>query len=148
SGLAVMPLLVDDGVIWKEADAGFSMFNWGRLFFYDLRTAEVSPVSMRPQEYVNYPSAGLRFVAAWGSDAFSFAVYDVDRETSRVIAQYDHETNQSVFRPHVEGNLLVWLYTTVGDTTDPGRTELRYAYLPGAGDDKLMPQRTAGEGER
>jgi hypothetical protein len=148
SGLAVMPLLVDDGVIWKEADAGFSMFNWGRLFFYDLRTAEVSPVSMRPQEYVNYPSAGLRFVAAWGSDAFSFAVYDVDRETSRVIARYDHETNQSVFRPHVEGNLLVWLYTTVGDTTDPGRTELRYAYLPGAGDDRLMPQRTAGEGER
>lgn len=136
SGRAVMPLLVDDGVVWKEADPGFSMFNWGRLFFYNLYTGEVSPVSMSPQDYVNYPSAGMRFVAAWGSDAFSFAVYDVDLETSRLIAQYEHETNQSVFRPHVAGDLLVWMYTTAGDTPAPGRAELRYAFLPGAGTDR------------
>lgn len=136
SGLAVMPLLVDDGVVWKEADPGFSMFNWGRLFFYNLYSGEVSPVSMSPQEYVNYPSAGLRFVAAGGSNAFAFAIYDLDLETSRVIARYDHETNQSVFRPHVAGDLLVWLYTTVGDSPIPGETEIRYAFLPGAGTDR------------
>ena len=136
SGGAVMPLLVDDGVVWKEADRGFSMFNWGRLYFYDLRSEEVSRISTSPQQYVNYPSAGLRFLAAWGSDAFSFAVYDVDLEVSRVIARYDPTTHQSVFRPHVAGDLLVWLYTTVGDTPVPGHTELRYAFLPGAGTDR------------
>jgi hypothetical protein len=136
SGRAVMPLLVDDGVVWKEADPGFSMFNWGRLFFYDLLSGEVSRISTSPQEYVNYPSAGLRFLAAWGSDAFSFAAYDLDLEVSRGIARYDPTTHQSVFRPHVAGDLLVWLYTTVGDTAAPGRTELRYAFLPGAGTER------------
>jgi hypothetical protein len=136
SGRAAMPLLVDDGVVWKEADAGFSMFNWGRLFFYDLRSGDVSRISMSPQEYVNYPSAGLRFLAAWGSNAFSFAVHDLDLEVSRRVARYDPATHQSVFRPHVAGDLLVWLYTTVGDTTVAGDTELRYAYLPGAGTDR------------
>ncbi|MGZ8482114.1 MAG: hypothetical protein ACXWWO_06635, partial [Candidatus Limnocylindria bacterium] len=136
SGRAVMPLLVDDGVVWKEADPGFSMFNWGRLFFYDLMSGEVSRISTSPQEYVNYPSAGLRFLAAWGSDAFSFAVYDLDLELSRGLARYDPTTHQSVFRPHVAGNLLVWLYTTVGDNRDAGHTEVRYAFLPGAGTDR------------
>jgi hypothetical protein len=133
SGRAVMPLLVDGGVVWKEADPGFSMFNWGRLFVHDLASGRVSPISTSPQEYVNYPSAGTRFLAAWGSDAFSFAVYDLDRGVSRGIARYDPTTNQSVFRPHVAGDLLVWLYTTVGDTPVAGETELRYAFLPGAG---------------
>lgn len=136
SGLAVMPLLVDDGMIWKEADPGFSMFNWGRLFFYNLYTGEVSRASTAPQDYVNSPSAGERFVAAQGSDAFTFALHDLDLETSRVIARYDHTTNQSVFRPHVAGALLVWLYSTVSDSPIPGHKELRYAFLPGAGTDR------------
>lgn len=136
SGLATMPLLVDDGVVWKEADRGFSMFNWGRLFFYDLRTGEVSPLSMRPQEYVNSPSAGLRFVAAWGADAFVFTIHDLDLGRSRFVARYDPETNQSVLRAHIAGDLLVWLYTTVSDSPIPGHTEVRYAFLPGAGTDR------------
>lgn len=136
SGLATMPLLVDGGVVWKEADRGFSMFNWGRLYFYDLVTGDVSPLSMRPQEYVNYPSAGLRFVAAWGSDAFTFTIHDLDLGMSRFVARYDQETHRSVLRPHVAGNLLAWLYTTVDDSATPGRTEIRYAFLPGAGTDR------------
>ena len=32
SDLATMPILVGDTVIWKEADPGFSMFNWGKLW--------------------------------------------------------------------------------------------------------------------
>ena len=136
TGLATMPLLVDDGVVWKEADPGFSMFNWGRLFIHDLLTGEVTPLSMRPQEYVNYPSAGLRFVAAWSADAFTFTVHDLDLEVSRLLARYDHETNQSVPIAHVSGDLLVWLYTTVDDSPIPGSSEIRYAFLPGAGTDR------------
>lgn len=136
SGLATMPLLVDDGVVWKEADPGFSMFNWGRLSFYDLHSGQVSRASTAPQEYVNYPSAGYRFVAAWGADAFTLTIHDLDLEMSRFVARYPAETHQSVFRPHVAGDLLVWLYTTVGDTTVPGEAEIRYAFLPGAGTDR------------
>lgn len=136
SGLATMPLLVDDGVVWKEADRGFSMFNWGRLRFYDLHTGEVSPLSMAPQAYVNNPSAGYRFVAARGADAFTFTVHDLDLEISRLVARYDLETNESVLRAYVAGNLLVWLYTTVGDSPIPGQSEIRYAFLPGAGTDR------------
>ena len=136
SGLAVMPLLVDDGVVWKEADPGFSMFNWGRLFFYNLRSGEVSRLSMAPQDYVNDPSAGYRFVAAQGSDSFTFTIHDLDLEMSRFLARYEPETHQGVFRPHIAGDLLVWLYSTVGDTPVPGHTEIRYAFLPGAGTDR------------
>ncbi len=142
SGRATMPLLVDDGVVWKEADRGFSMFNWGRLYFHDLRAGETSALSMAPQDYVNHPSAGLRFVAGWGADAFTFTVHDLDRGESRVVAQYDPATRQSVFRPHIAGSLLVWLYTTVsdsppGDVAVPEVTEIRYAFVPGAGEDRL-----------
>ena len=136
SGLATMPLLVNDGVVWKEADRGFSMFNWGRLFLHDIFTGETSLLSMSSQEYVNYPSAGLRFVAAWGADAFTFTVYDLDLEMSRFVARYDHKTNQSVPQAHVAGDLLVWLYTTVDDSPIPGHSELRYTFLPGAGTDR------------
>lgn len=136
SGRATMPIFVDDGVVWKEADPGFNMFNWGRLFEYRLDTGEVTPLSMQPQEYVNYPSAGLRFVAAWGADAFKFAVHDLDLHISRRIATYEPETGGSVLRPHVSGDLLVWLYS---ETDDMGRGppgEIRYAFLPGAGTDR------------
>lgn len=136
SGLATMPLLVDDGVVWKETDPGFSMFNWGRLIWFDLRSGEAAPLSTRPQEYVNYPSAGLRFVAAWGADAFTFTIHDLDLEMSRFLERYEPETHQSVLRPHVAGDLLVWLYTTQGGPPDGAPTHLRYALLPGAGTDR------------
>lgn len=141
SGRATMPLLVDGGVVWKEADPGFSMFNWGRLYFYDLQSGEVSPISMRPQEYVNYPSAGYRFVAGWGADAFTFTIHDLELDVSRVVTRYQPETHQSVFRAHVAGSLLAWVYTTVtdappGDAPTPDVTEIRYAFLPSAGTDR------------
>jgi hypothetical protein len=136
SGLATMPLLVNDGVVWKEAERGFSMFNWGRLYFHDLHTGDVSPVSMHPQNDVNYPSAGLRFVAAWSADAFTFTVHDLELKTSRLVERLDPETNASVPRAHVSGDLLVWVHTTVDDSPIPGRSELRYAFLPGAGTER------------
>ncbi len=136
SGLATMPLLVNDGVVWKEAERGFSMFNWGRLYFHDLHTGDVSSVSMHPQEDVNYPSAGLRFVAAWSADAYTFTVHDLELTTSRLVERHDPGTNASVPRAHVSGDLLVWVHTTVDDAPIPGRSELRYAFLPGAGTDR------------
>ena len=141
SGRATMPLLVDDGVVWKEADRGFSMFNWGRLYLYDLPSGEVAPLSMHPQEYVNYPSAGYRFVAAWGADAFTFTIHDLDVGMSRWVARYDDGPSAGTPRPsvpraHVAGDLLVWLYSTVDDSAVRGRSELRYAFLPGAGTDR------------
>ena len=43
SDLATMPILVEDTVIWKEADPGFSMFNWGKLWESERRRAGPAP---------------------------------------------------------------------------------------------------------
>lgn len=131
SGRATMPVISDETVLWKEADPGFNMFNWGRMFRYDLETAEVSPVSIWPQEYVNYPSAGGRFVAWWGADAFQFGVYDIVRDEARLLESYPDGSELNVLRPHVAGDLLVWLY--VDSSAPDAYSELRYAFLPNAG---------------
>lgn len=128
SGRATMPLATPHAVLWKEADAGFNMFNWGKMFRYDLATGEVSTLSTWPQEYVNYPSVGSRFVAWWGADAFTFSVYDLVRDRARLIAKYSAESQANVLRPHVWGDLLVWMYVeTPGLET---YSELRWANLP------------------
>jgi hypothetical protein len=137
SGLATMPLLVDGAVVWKEAERGFSMFNWGRLYRYDFATGDVTPVSTWPQEHVNYPSAGDRFIAYVGADAFAFSVADMELGRSRYLERYEPDTQQSIFSAHVAGDLLVWLYTPGGGGSaedEPALPEIRYAFLPGARD--------------
>ena len=135
SGRATMPLIVGDSVVWKEADAGMNMFDWGRMYRYDLRTGTVERIGITPQERVNYPSAGTRFIAWWGRDAFRFGVYDLERGQARRIASYTVESQDNVLRPHVAGDLLVWLF--VDGATPELRSELRWAYLPAAGSDRL-----------
>lgn len=134
SGRATMPLVTSAAVVWKEADPGFNMFNWGRMFRYDIESGEVAPLSIWPQEYVNYPSAGTRFVAWWGADAFKFGVYDLVRDQIRLIESYSEESQANVLRPHVAGDLVVWLYVE----TPPAGTysELRFSFLPNAGADR------------
>ncbi len=111
SGRATMPiLLINRGVVWKEADPGFSMFNWGTMFHYDEETGEVTRLPTRPQEYVNYPSAGARFISWWGADTRAFGVYDRDLDTTRLIDRWPAATNISVLRPHSSWELLVWLH--------------------------------------
>jgi hypothetical protein len=129
SGRATMPLSVDGAVLWKEADPGFNMFNWGRMFRHDIASGETMPLGTWPQDYVNYPSAGARFVAWWGADSFQFGVYDLRDGHPRLIERYAEATQESVVRPHVAGDLLVWLYV---DTDAPGGSygEIRYAFLP------------------
>jgi hypothetical protein len=128
SGRATMPVVVDDAVLWKEADPGFSMFNWGRMFRYDLSTHTAERLSTAPQGYVNYPSAGGRFVAWWGADSFRLNVYDLVRDEPRLVAVNSTASQESEFRPHLAGDLLVWRHVDVLDADDPG--ELRYAFLP------------------
>lgn len=135
SGRATMPVLVNDGVIWKETDPGFNMFNWGALVYRSTLTDELRPIRSGLQEEVNYPSAGERFVTAWGYDPTVLAVYDVDLERWRLIDRFDLESGRSVARSHIGGSLLVWLETADGEESHPGR--LRYAFLPGAGTDRI-----------
>ena len=132
SGRATMPVLVPDAVLWKEADAGFNMFNWGRMFRFDLETNAVSRVGTSPQEYVNYPSGGSRFVAWRGANSFALGVYDHLLGENRLIERTGSGRETSLLRPHLAWDLLVWM-RVVG--SGPGDVaELRYAFLPDAGD--------------
>ena len=135
SGNATMPILLDDGVVWKEPDRGFAMFNWGKLFRYSFEDEAVSTLRTGPQEYVNYPSGGNRFVAAWGADAFDFAVHDLERGASRLIATYDNGVD-SIRRPHVAGDLLVWLHSRDDEQGTGPPSPIEYAWLPEAGADR------------
>ena len=128
SDLATMPIIVDDLVLWKEADRGFSMFSWGRMVRYEIGGPGPSALDTRPHDDVNYPSAGRRFVAWWAADAFEFVVYDMLEGRPRVIQSYTGASSTNVLRPHVSGDLVVWLHV-VGE--GPGSyAELRYAFLP------------------
>lgn len=128
SGRATMPLMVTGAVLWKEADPGFNMFNWGRMYRFDLATEAITRVDSSPQEYVNYPSAGGRFVAWRGADSFALGVYDHLLDEARVIERSGNDT--SLLRPHLAWDLLVWM-RVVGSGSD-NRAELRYAFLPDA----------------
>lgn len=130
SGLATMPLLVPGAVLWKEADPGFNMFNWGRMYRYDLEAGAVTSVDTSPQEFVNYPSAGSRFVAWRGADSFSLGVYDHLLNEARVIERSGNDV--SLLRPHLAWDLMVWM-RVVGSGAN-NRAELRYAFLPGSGE--------------
>jgi hypothetical protein len=131
SGRATMPVFAGEAVVWKEADPGFSMLNWGRLFRHDLASAAVGPVSTRPVDYVNYPSAGNRYLAWWAADASTFAVYDHGRGHPTLVERHAEATHGNVLRPHVEGDLIVWLHTDEL-RPDGGSRELRWAWLPSA----------------
>ena len=130
SGRATMPLLVPGAVLWKEADPGFNMFNWGRMYRYDLGAEQVTSVDTSPQDYVNYPSAGSRFVAWHGADSFVLGVHDHLLDEARVIERSGNDI--SLLRPHLAWDLLVWM-RVVGSGPD-NRAELRYAFLPGSGE--------------
>jgi len=135
SGNATMPVLTGGGVVWKEPDAGFAMFNWGRLYRYAFESETVSTVRIGPQEYVNYPSGGGRFVAMWGADSSTFAVHDLERGASRTIARYDNGVD-SIMRPHLAGDLLVWLPAQTDGLGNGAPSPLEYAWLPEPGGDR------------
>ena len=128
SDLATMPILSGATVIWKEADPGFSMFNWGRLWRTEIGGPGPTRLDTAPLDYVNYPSVGSRFLAWWSADAFIFGVYDLLEDRPRVIEAYTSVSGANVLRPHLAWDLLVWLYVE-GEGPD-SHAELRYAFLP------------------
>lgn len=132
SGLATMPVVVEGAVMWKEADEGFSMFNWGKMHRFDLRTERVSRLLTRHQTYVNYPSGGSRFVAYSPADSFRLSIYDLVRDEARLVATNAIASQESEHDVHLAGDLLVWRHLTAlgGDV----ESELRYAFLPGVRD--------------
>ena len=132
SGRATMPVVIDDGVLWKEAEEGFSMFNWGRMFRYDPADDSIQLLSTLPQQWVNYPSAGHRYAAWWGADGFQLAVYDLLNEDELLLARHSIASQENELRPHVAGDLLVWLH--VEPEGRDTRSELRYTFLPGPRD--------------
>ncbi|MGH2358635.1 MAG: hypothetical protein ACRDGJ_11625 [Candidatus Limnocylindria bacterium] len=137
SGRATMPVLLDDAVIWKETPPGFNMFSWGSLRIHSLTTGETRGLSMLPQPDVNYPSAGNRFVAAWGSDSFAFAIHDLERAASRHLLRYALPGPDGIFRPHVAGDMVIALHSTVNpDGTQIKPLEIWWAWLPKAGEDR------------
>lgn len=129
SGMATMPVFAGEAVVWKEADPGFNMLNWGKLFRYDLADATVRQLGTRPVDYLNYPSAGNRYIAWSAAQASTFVVYDHWRGHPSLVQRFTAESYGNVLRPHVEGDLMVWLYT---DTLRPGgeTSELRWAWMP------------------
>lgn len=135
SGNATMPVLTDGGVIWKEPDAGFAMFNWGRLYRYAFDTGLIGALRMGPQEYVNYPSGGSRFVAAWGADASTFTLHDLERRSSRLVMRFEDGT-ESIVRPHVAGELVVWMRREEHHDGSTPPAPLEWAWLPVPGSDR------------
>ncbi len=136
SGRAFMGVITPDAVLWKEPDPGFSAFNWGHMFRYDLATGDVSPLSTWPQEQVNYPSAGARFVVWDGWDSFKLGVYDLDRDMARLIESYPIERQTDLLAPRIGGDLLVWTESDASDMDDIVSV-LQWAFLPFHGEDKL-----------
>lgn len=130
SGLATMPLVLADGVIWKEADRGYSMFNWGHLYRWDAETATATRMRLGEQEYVNYPSAGTRFVTWWGSETNVLGVFDLVRGHAWTVDRHAPDGSRGFARAHVAGDLLTWL--AVDTDVAPGEPTfaLSYAFMP------------------
>lgn len=132
SGRATMPVLVDDGVLWKEAEKGFAMMNWGKMFRYDLADGTIRQLRTAPQQWVNYPSAGYRYAAWWGADSFQLGVYDLVRDEPRVLSVHSIGSDTSDVGTHIAGDLIVW--NEVSLAGDEEQSRLRYAFLPGPRD--------------
>ena len=137
TGRATMPLLISDAVMWKQTERGYNMFNWGHMYRFDRETEEVTFVDLTPQTFVNYPSAGQRYVAWRGADSFQFGVYDHVLDEARVIESNPADSDTSVLRPHIHEALLVWM-RVVGSDAD-AVAELRYAFMPDAAEAREPP---------
>ena len=124
-----MPVLIDDTVIWKETDPGFNMLNWGRLWRYDIGGPLPTQLDTAPIDYVNHPSAGSRFVAWRASDSFTFGVYDLLEERTRVIEAHTADAPADILRPHIAWDLMVWMYVEDAERLN-SYAELRYAIMP------------------
>ena len=62
---------------------------------------------------MNYPSAGTRYAAWWGADSFQLGVYDLVLDEPQLLFRNSTASQESALRPHIAGDLLVWLHVDV-----------------------------------
>lgn len=124
SGLAAMPQIAGDVVVWKETDPEFHLLNAGTLVTYSLASEEIQPVDFGTPG-LNYPSLGDRFVAAWIQDATVFNVYDLRAAQPVEVLRFPRIGDEAVVRPTIAGSLLVFSHVPA----DAGALELQWALI-------------------
>jgi hypothetical protein len=135
-GHAASPLVLLNEVIWKQVERGYNMFNWGYLVSYSLDTDERTVLDIRPQDYINYPTAGLRFVGGFGWNLAVMTIYDTETRASRIVERYPDAGRDGVDRANISGDLMAWVHITIDELgTDDTPVQLRYAWLPLPGSD-------------
>lgn len=109
TGLAAMPLITGNTVVWKETTLEFDARNWGTLVRHSLTDGTTQPLDFGPNESLNYPAMGDRFVVAWATDDTNFYIHDlVERRALRVL-DFEPTSHSGIVRPHVQGDLLVFV---------------------------------------
>jgi hypothetical protein len=137
SGRASNPLVLPNEVIWKQPEAGYNMFNWGYLYSYSLDTGEVSALDIAPQQSINYPTAGLRFVGGFGWNVAVMTIFDVESRASRIVERFPDAGRDGVDRASISGDLMAWVHITIDETgEDAAPVQVRYAWLPAPGSDR------------
>jgi len=128
TGLAVMPLVGQFGIVWKESEPGDHMLTWGVMRRYDAEAGIEVPMDTGVSEFVDFPSMGERFVT-WNSvDRRRLFVHDLETNEPRGILRYLGDIEQTVIEVNLANSLLVWLE---GGGPPGAEQRLRYAYLPG-----------------
>ncbi len=104
SGQATMPALTTDSVIWKE---GLNIFSAGQLVRYSLQDSTTTGLDLGWSTAL-YPSAGQRFVTAWGWDTTQFYVVDLTTNRAVLLERFPAIGPLNDVRPDIAGDLLVW----------------------------------------
>lgn len=123
TGRAVMPVMNQYGLAWKESEPGMNMLSWGMVEAYDEANGTSLPVTDNSS---NFPSAGERFMTWWSVDTSRLELWDAQGHRTVEITRYDGD-DQRIRRPHVMGSLLAWRY--VDESAEPTFSEIRYAFL-------------------
>lgn len=124
SGLAAMPQISGDVVVWKETDPEFHLLSAGTLVTYSVASEEIQPIDFGIPR-LNYPSLGDRFVAAWIQDATVFNVYDLLENQDLEVLRFPPTGAEAVVRPTIAGRLLVFTHVPA----DGAPLELQWAVL-------------------
>lgn len=127
-GDATMPVLSGDRVIWKQA-TNSNVFDSGLLDERAISEPSTSLLAFERQASLNYPSAGHRFVAAWGQDDTDFELFDLAANVPRVIERHEPTASVGVVRPVVRGDLLVFIRAS-GDPSASVPLQLCWMRLP------------------
>jgi hypothetical protein len=129
SGRATMPVVLENGLVWKETPRGMAMFSWGTLMHHSFEDGRTRALDLGTTQ-VNYPSAGGRFVAASSVDSSILNVYDLERDHARVVERHPPAGPGAADRPYLSGDLLVWVALDL-DELEPGPPlGIRWAFLP------------------